>query len=60
MDCSILLFSSIIILKALSHDIRDIFRITSNSGEGTILVDVQPSGITIKSVFGSLLALGSF
>ena len=33
---------------------------TSNSGEGTILVDVQPTGIIIKSVFGSLLALGSF
>ena len=32
----------------------------SNSGKGTILVDVQPAGITIKSVFGSLLSLGSF
>ena len=33
---------------------------TYNSGEGTILVDVQPAGITIQSVFGSLLELESF
>ena len=32
----------------------------SNSGDGTILIHVQAAGITIKSVFGSLLALESF
>ena len=32
---------------------------TYNSGEGTILVYLQAAGITIKSAYGSLLALES-
>ena len=31
-----------------------------NRGESTILIDLQAVGITIKSMFGSLLALESF